>query len=94
MCAYFAARPGRKRHSSRNELRSTSGHPLAIFPAYTRNDWSARDNAGTSKKFEPRVQPPVVNRADNYVAAALERSRVENLRRTDPIDAGGFVDMP
>jgi hypothetical protein len=38
-CApYFAARPGRKRHSSRNELRSTSGHPLTIFSAYMRTD--------------------------------------------------------
>ena len=38
-CArYFAARPGRKRHSSRNELRITSGHPLATFPAYMRSD--------------------------------------------------------
>jgi hypothetical protein len=35
---YFAARPGRKRHSSRNELRSTSGHPLASLPAYMRID--------------------------------------------------------
>src|SRR5277367_402462 len=35
---YFAARPGRRRHSSRNELRSTSGHPLASLPAYTRSD--------------------------------------------------------
>src|SRR5579872_3715978 len=94
-CAsYFAARPGRKRHSSRNELRSTSGHPLAILPAYTRTDWSARDNVGTSKKFEPRVQPLApVNRPYNYIAAALERARVENLRRTNPIDAGRFVDM-
>src|ERR1700722_13545853 len=92
---YFAARPGRKRHSSRNELRSTSGHPLAIFPAYMRRDWSTRDIAGTSKKFEPRAQPiPAVNRAYNYIAATLERARVENLRGTDPIDAGGFVDVP
>src|SRR5271155_1127363 len=35
---YFAARPGRKRHSSRNELRSTSGHPLASLSAYMRID--------------------------------------------------------
>src|SRR5580704_16463704 len=89
-CAdYFAARPGRKRHSSRNELRSTSGHPLTIFPAYIRSDWTTRDIVGTSKKFEPRVQPiAAVNRAYNYIAAALERTRVENLRRADPIDAG------
>src|SRR5277367_5658976 len=94
MCFYFAARPGRKRHSSRNELRSTSGHPLAIFPAYIRSDWSTRDIVGTSKKFEPRVQPiGAVNRAYNYIAAALERARVENLCGTDPIDAGGFVDV-
>src|SRR5580692_9829833 len=94
-CAdYFAARPGRKRHSSRNELRSTSGHPLAIFPAYIRSDWSTRDIVGTSKKFEPRVQPlAAVNRAHNYITAALERARVEYLRRTNPIDAGGFVDV-
>ena len=90
MCApYFAARPGRKRHSSRNELRKTSGHPLTIFSVYMRTDWSTRDMVGTSKKFEPRVQPPItINRAHNYIAAALERTRVENLRRADPIDAG------
>src|SRR5277367_2910243 len=50
---------------------------------------------GTSKKFEPRVKPiAAVNRAYDYVAAALERARVENLRRTDSIDAGRFVDVP
>src|SRR5579862_8339870 len=92
---YFAARPGRNRHSSRNELRSTSGHPLTIFSAYMRADWSIREIIGTSKKFEPRVQPRgAVNRAHNYIAAALEWTRVENLRWTDPINAGGFVDMP
>src|SRR6266481_970875 len=95
-CApYFAMRPGRKRQSSRNELRKTSGHPLAIFPAYTRTDWPTREIAGTSKKFEPRVKPlAAVNRAHNYIAAALERARVENLRRADLIDAGRFVDVP
>src|SRR5271154_1931023 len=31
--------------------------------------------------------------AHNYIAAALERSRVENLRRAYRIDAGGFVDV-
>src|ERR1700689_2930725 len=77
MCApYFAARPGRKRHSSRNELRSTSGHPLAIFPVYMRTDWSTSEILGTSKKFEPRVQASPFG-AHNYIAAALERARVE-----------------
>src|ERR1700720_2875317 len=93
--AYFAARPGRKRHSSRNELRSTSGHPLTIFSVYMRTDWSTREIIGTSKKFEPRVQPiAAVYRAHNYIPATLKWTRVENLRRTDPIDAGGFVDVP
>ena len=32
--------------------------------------------------------------ANHYIAAALERACVENLRPTDPIDAGGFVDVP
>ena len=83
----YRARPGRKRHSSRNELRKTSGHPLAIFPAYMRSDCSARESAGTSKKFEPRVKTPAL-RAHNYIAAALERAGVENFRRSDFIDTG------
>src|SRR3981189_2281579 len=54
------------------------------------SDCPARDSNGTSKKLQSCVKL-AVGRADHDIAAVLEGSSIEDRRRTNRIDARGFV---